>query len=433
MQRFYHKTSDRIFAGAEQKTTKSRNDASVYGRLQDMGNEQSNRKRILVSIPTNSHTQRRKLEGLLRYVRERHGDSWRLQLDLGGFVSQRLKGFANWRCDGIIAYIDDPATRRHFLSAKLPTVLIEPFLSPGSHITSRRNTVTFVNDHAREGQTAADHFLSQHFKSFAFIGTPEETPWSRLRETGFTERLKSKGRVCQVYPKLPADERVDFAREMPRLVKWLEGLPHPTALFAAHDLRARQVLTAADAAGIDVPGHVSVLGVDNDEIICETATPALSSIPTQDESLGYACGRALEELFKGHPGDKVLRTTHTRVVNRASTDLNAVDDPFVARALGWVRKHLSEGASVDAVAKGIGYSKRLLQTRARHALGTTLGEEIRRIMLETAAELLANTDRSVTDIASDCGFTNVSHLSMRFRERYRITPLAYRKASAFEY
>lgn len=397
-----------------------------------MDNEHPGHRRILVSIPTNSHTQRRKLEGLLKYVRERHGDNWRLQLDIGGFESQRLKGFAHWNCDGIVAYIAEPAQRRRFLSSGLPTVLIEPFLSPKSNIAGRRNTVTFVNDHACEGRTAADYFLARHFKSFAFVGTPEEMPWSRLRETGFTDRLRSKGFVPTIYPKLPSDERADFAREMPRLVAWLKALPRSTALFAAHDLRARQVLTAADAAGIDIPGHIAVLGVDDDEIICETATPALSSIPTQDASLGYACGRALEELFRGHPGDKILRTTHTRVVNRASTDVNAVDDPFVARALNWVRGHLSEGASVDTVAQGIGYSKRMLQTRARLALGTSLGEEIRRIMVTTAAELLANTDRSVTDIAADCGFTNVSHLSLRFKQHYRQTPLAYRKSASLD-
>ena len=391
---------------------------------------QDRTKRILVSMPTGSHTQRRKLEGLLQYVRERHGDNWRLQLDIGGFVQQKLMCFADWRCDGIIAYIDNPSARRHFLSAKLPTVLIEPFLSPRSNIPNRGNIVTFINDHAREGQTAAEYFLSLHFKSFAFVGTPEQTPWSKLREHGFISRLKEARRSCRVYPTLPPAEQRDFAQEMPRLVEWLEELPRPTALFAAHDLRARQILTAADAAGIDVPGHIAVLGVDDDGPICETATPALSSIPTQDHSLGYACGRALDRLFLGHPGNKLIRTAHTHVVCRASTDITAIDDPFVARALSWARGHLSEGASVDTIAKGIGYSKRMLQTRARKSLGSSLSDEIRRIMLSTASELLANTDKSVSEIAAECGFSGVSHLSLRFKKNYGITPLAFRKSTA---
>lgn len=387
-------------------------------------------RRILVSIPTGSHTQRRKLEGLLRYARERHGDNWHIQLDLGGFVRQKLKRIADWNCDGIVVYIDDPSTRRRYLSASLPTVLIEPFLSPDSKISSPENTVTFVNDHACEGQTAADYFLSRRFRSFAFVGTPEKTPWSDLREQGFVNRLKSRGLTCRVYPELPAGERDDFAREMPRLVKWLKHLPPQTAVFAAHDLRARQILTAADAAGISVPSQIAVLGVDDDELICETASPALSSIPTQDYSLGYSCGRALDELFKGHPGKKVLRSAHTHVTSRASTDIHAIEDAFVAQALSWARKHLSEGASVEAIARGIGYSKRMLQARARHTLGQSLGDEVRQMMLTAAAEMLANTSKSVSVIASECGFTNVSHLSLRFKKHFRQTPLAYRKAMA---
>jgi len=387
-------------------------------------------RRILVSMPTASHTQRRKLEGILRYARERHGDSWKLQLDLGGFIRQRMHDYARWACDGIIAYIEKPASRRQFLSAHLPTVLIDPFLSPRSAIPARAKVVTFVNDHACEGRTAADHFLSRHFTSFAFVGTPEKTPWSKLREHGFVTRLRANGYGCRIYPVLSVDEQADFAREMPRLVRWLSSLPRPTALFVAHDLRARQVLTAADAAGIDVPGHVAVLGVDDDELICETATPALSSIPTHDASLGYACGRALEELFRGHRGGKVIHTAHTRVIRRASTDITAVDDAFVARALAWARAHLATGASVDAIARGIGYSKRMLQSRARKALGKTIGDEVRHMMLAEAAELLANTDKSVSEIASACGFTSVSHLSLRFKAYCHKTPLAYRKSHA---
>ena len=384
-------------------------------------------RRILVSMPTNSHTQRRKLEGILNYARERHGDNWRLQLDIGGFVRQRLKSFSAWKCDGIIAYINDPKTRRHFLAAKLPTVLIEPFLSPHSRLHEHQNVITFVNDHACEGHTAADHFLSLRFKSFAFVGTVERTPWSQLRKQGFVSRLQEYGHTCCVYPDLTPEEREDFAREMPRLVRWLKELPRPTALFAAHDIRARQILTAADAAGIDVPSHIAVLGVDDDNLICETSSPALSSIPTRDRSLGYACGRALDELFKGHPGNKTIQSRHTHVVCRASTDINAVEDTFVARALTWARKNLASGASITTIANAIGYSKRLLQIRARNALGTTLGDEVRRIMLTTAAELLSDTDKSVSDIASECGFTSVSHLSLRFKRQYGLTPLSFRK------
>ena len=156
-------------------------------------------KRILVSMPTGSHTQRRKLEGILQYVRERHGASWRLQLDLGGFVRQRLRRLADWRCDGIIAYIDNPSARRHFLSAKLPTVLIEPFLSPRSNISNRRNVVTFINDHSREGKTAAEYFLSHNYRNFAYVGLREDSQYNALRRKGFADAVRAAGSALKSF------------------------------------------------------------------------------------------------------------------------------------------------------------------------------------------------------------------------------------------
>lgn len=382
-------------------------------------------KRILVSIPTSVHTQRLKLEGILKYAKEKHGDIWMLQLDIGGFARQRLLDLPGWKCDGIIAYVDNPKDRAAFANTPLPTVLIEPFSLAA--VPDKPNIVSFVNDYRTEGETAALHFLERHFKSFAYIGTAERTPWSKLRCDGFVDCLLRHGKKCLVYPSLSSDEREDFAQEMPRLTHWLATLPHPTALFVAHDVRARQVLTAANAVQLNVPQDIAVVSVDNDELLCETATPPLSSIPTSDISLGYACGRALEELIKRRASGRTIFTRHTRVICRASSDITALRDPFVAKALSWARNHLSDDITTDDIAVGIGYSKRLLQARTQKALGTSLGREIRKMRLSAAAELLSNTDMPIYAIADACGFSNVSHLSMRFAKVHGMTPLAYRR------
>lgn len=384
-------------------------------------------KRILVSVPTATHTQRLLLEGILRYAKEKRGDAWMLQLDIGGFARQRLHDLPGWNCDGVIAYLDNPRMRKNALSFRLPTVLIEPY--PPVCRTRRADVVSFVCDYAGEGETAARHFLERHFKSFACIGTAEPTPWGERRCAGFAAAVRRAGRPCAVYPSLSSAELNDFALEMPQLMKWLQALPRPTALFVAHDIRARQVLTAANAAGISVPHHLAVLSVDNDELVCETATPPLSSIPTGDLSLGYACGRALEELICKRASGRTIVTRHTRVVSRASTDLTACDDALVSQTLTWARSHLSEDLSADKLARRINYSKRMLQIRTQKALGTTLGDEIRKMRLSSAADLLVNTKLPVADIAAACGFTNVSHLSMRLLQAYHLTPLALRQTS----
>ncbi len=209
---------------------------------------------------------------------------------------------------------------------------------------------------------------------------------------------------------------------------FLASLEKPCALFAIHDFKARQVLDAAAKAGIAVPRTLAILGVDDDEMICTTVAPAISSIPTGDRSLGYAAGRALNELIlRRARGGRLIRIRRTRVISRLSTDMDALSDPFVARALQFARANLAGKLDAASLARRVGYSRHMLQIRAEHALGHTLGEEIRRMRLAAAAELLSETDIPVAEIADSCGFTSTSHLSMRIKEAFGMTPLAYRR------
>ena len=214
------------------------------------------------------------------------------------------------------------------------------------------------------------------------------------------------------------------------LPAWLKGLPRPCALLAVHDLRAREVLTAAEIANISVPSELAVLGVDNDEILCTTSSPTLSSVPTFDRSLGYAAGRALNELLLGRARGRVIRTRHTKVVTRHSTDSEVISDVFVAKALGWARNHLGEKLTADRLAISAHCSKPYLQERTELVLGITLAAAIRRLRLTTAAELLTTTDLPVSEISQRCGFACISHFAVLLKESYGLTPLAYRKRNS---
>ena len=208
-------------------------------------------------------------------------------------------------------------------------------------------------------------------------------------------------------------------------------LPRPCAVFAAHDIAARGVLAAARNAGLMVPGDIAVLGIDNDEVMCTTASPALSSIPTGDRSLGFAAGRVLNELIlRRARGGRVIRVVHRRVISRLSTDTDAIADPLVALTLRYARTHLFSRLDAATLARRVNYSKLMLQMRVERALGHSLGEEIRRLRLSAAAELLAETDKPIAEVAEACGFTSVSHLALRVREAFGLTPLAYRRQNA---
>lgn len=372
-------------------------------------------KRILVSIPTINQPERLKLEGLLAYAHEKSGVRWNVELTLGSDAGHDLRDY-----DGLVAYISSDEERKRVVNVGLPTVLIEDILQP-ARFTASRHVVTLLCDHEAEGETAAEYFLTRHFRHFAWIGLPKPEPWSENRRKGFHRRLKAAGCICHDCSTDDMDELADF----------LNALPRPSAVFAVHDLRARDVLFAARSRGLSVPGDIAVLGVDNDIPICETCSPALSSIPTGDRSLGYAAGRALNELLLGRSrGGRVIKSLHRHVVSRLSTDADAVSDPFVGRALAWARSHLDGKLDAETLARRIGYSKRMLQLRVERALGVSLGEEIRRMRTSAAMEMIANTNDPIADIAAACGFSGVSHLALRVREATGQTPLAYRKSSS---
>lgn len=351
-----------------------------------------------------NHPERVKLEGLLTYAHGKHGARWDIELSTDDWAA------TDRDIDGIIAYVMTPADRARFAATGLPAVLIEDELQPTSAARAK-NAVTLLFDNESIGRTAAEYFLSRHFTSFAFYGC-DDREWCRARERGFRDRLAQEG--------LDAATDADITQ-----------LPHPCAVFCAHDKRARQLLAATAKAGIKVPQELAILGVDDDEMLCTTVSPALSSIPTGDFRLGYYAGRILEELLSGRAkGGRLIRVTRSRVVSRPSTDADAVTDPFVARVLVYARTHLDAKLDIVTLARRIGYSVRMLQLRTERALGHPISEEIRRIRLEAALELLRETDMPIAEVADSCGFTSASHLDTRIRESTGFTPLQLRRRHA---
>lgn len=386
----------------------------------------TDKKRILAVIPTSTLTQRQLLEGLLAYAHKAAHDRWQFHLDLRDLNRQRLKNLASWNCAAIVAYILSRREREDFLATGLPAVFIEPTLTkPLKGLP--RNIVQFVNDHYAEGETAADYFLRRGFKSFAFIGTSKPTPWSDARERGFTRRLSAEGFKVHPYPQLTAQEQNDFALESRRLVRYLRALERRTAIFCVHDRRAQQVIATATAAGLRIPDDLAVLGVDNDELLCELTVPAISSIPVDDRARGEEVGRSLDNLLAHRPQKRSYVTRHTAVLTRTSTDTLAISDPFVSRALTYARSHLRDHPTLEELADAAGCSKTYLNLLARRTLGRTVKEELTNLRIKAAIELLANSRASVEEVAQHCGFCNASHLAMRLKAERGRSPRDYRR------
>jgi LacI family transcriptional regulator len=208
---------------------------------------------------------------------------------------------------------------------------------------------------------------------------------------------------------------------------WVESLPKPLALFVANDLWGFELVQAVREIGLHVPDDVAVLGVDNEELLCEIAHPPLSSIRIGAEQIGHAAVALMEKMLRGKPlSAEIPRIPPLEVVTRQSTDVLAVDDPEVAAALRHIRQHALEGLSVKQMLDVVPINRRTLERRFISVLGHTPLEEIRRVRLERAKTLL-QTDLPIYDIAIRSGFATPEYLATSFFQATKMTPTAYRR------
>ncbi len=105
-------------------------------------------------------------------------------------------------------------------------------------------------------------------------------------------------------------------------------------------------------------------------------------------------------------------------------------DPLVRRALLVTQQNLDTPPSVSDIADRLGVSRRKLERHMRAALGLTPAEAFTRVRLAHARFLLGRPEHSVTRVATESGFCDVSHLIRVFRQHEGTTPEAWRRAQS---
>jgi LacI family transcriptional regulator len=330
--------------------------------------------------------------------------------------------------DGII--LRDVDKLEEVLAFGIPAVVI------GHGRTEVPGLLNVVTDSAKIGLMAAEHLLACGFKRFAFCGmskaAEEDVPWSQLRRQSFSSRIQQVGFKCFDFSLANPSESSSWPEERGAMSEWLQALPKPLGVMACNDDRARQVLEACKLAGVSVPGQLGIVGVDNDEVVCGLSDPPLSSVAVNFDRAGYEAASALDCMMNGRgsvPARIVVHPTH--IVVRRSTDIVAVEDPCLAKALRQIRDTSDwEMLTVAAVARNAGISRRLLEKRFRRELGCSVMEDIRRVRTDKMAQLLVETQLPVLEVAQTLGFSDVQHFARYFRSVKNMSPLAYRKKFA---
>jgi LacI family transcriptional regulator len=212
------------------------------------------------------------------------------------------------------------------------------------------------------------------------------------------------------------------------MANWLKSLPKPVGLMTFADDRSQQVIDTCKIAGVNVPDEVAVIGVDNDDLICDLSDPPLSSIAFNTERAGYEAAELLDKLMAGKKVVNqtiVVRPTH--IVTRQSTNIIAIEDRVVADAARFIRQHSRKIIQVSDVTSAVMVSRCTLERRFRRALGKSVLKELKRVRTDQITQMLMETNLSVSQIASTLGYLSATHIARYFRQEKGISPLAYRK------
>jgi LacI family transcriptional regulator len=379
-------------------------------------------RRIAVLANVSRRYDRRVVQGIAAYVRQ--CGQWSLYVEEDPL--QKLPKLQRWDGDGIIADFDDRKIAVAVRGLHIPVVGIG-----GGHGWYDPNSKApyVTTDNEAIGRLAAEHLLDCGLTRLAFYGNPPSRMhrWSEERGHAFCERAKSAGAICEIYRGRHADAH-GWIRQLNELAEWLYGLEKPLGLMACTDIRGRQVLEACRVAGAAVPEDVAVVGVDNDEMMCELANPALTSIEQGSQRIGYEAAAALDRLMAGRTAPQTPRAVAPEgLVARQSTNVLACDDPDVATAVRFVREHACDPIRIADVLQAVPLSRSTLEKRFRDTLGRTIHDEIQRVQVERAKRLLVESGLLVKQVAHRCGFKYVPYLSRVFRQHTGYSPAEYRR------
>jgi DNA-binding LacI/PurR family transcriptional regulator len=209
---------------------------------------------------------------------------------------------------------------------------------------------------------------------------------------------------------------------------WLASLPARTAILATCDRFAETLIVECRLLGIHVPEQLAIIGVDNEELICDFCVPQLSSLQMPYFRQGEAAAIFAHRLLHGRAiADLRFALGPGGVVERQSTETLASDNPALVAALQFIRKRWDKPLQVDDVARAAVANRRWLERAFLKHIGHGIAKEIQYVRVMHVKRLLTSTALPIRDVANQCGFRDATIMGMTFRAITRTTPSAYRR------
>ena len=326
----------------------------------------------------------------------------------------------NWRADVVVGQFDPDDDVTLFRKNGIVAIAQD-------YITQFEEIPNLTGDYYLTGAMAARRLCGHGFKHFGFFGY-ENVCWSDGRLKGFQETLQKEYHIDDLH--IFTDRQLSslWSYDTSALQQWLHSLPKPIAIFACDDNQAEILLETCQAAGINVPLEVAIIGVDNDEVTCNLTSPAITSINVDIEKAGFEVAQMATRMVqdRSYRGEDIV-IRPVAVVARGSTGIQATDDPVVASAMRFIYQNRMRKILVADVLREVPVSRRLLEQRFKAVTGASLYTVISNLRIDYFAQQLVSTSDTVSEIAARMDEPDTKSLSRRFRALKGCTPTEYRK------
>ncbi len=299
--------------------------------------------------------------------------------------------------------------------------------------------VRVMQNATKISQIAVRHFLQHHFTTFGFFGH-EGIAYSDLRKDAFIECLRLHHKKCHVYNtpestvrdfenNVMIREKYNVNKEKKSIISYIKKIPKPIAILCSNDLRAHQLISACREIAVKVPSEITVLGVDNDEMLCAFSSPSISSIDPNAYGIGLKAAQTLTDMMNGKSVKNTIRISPKQLIPRSSTEAFPLKSrpSWISDALVFINSNVSKRLSACDVYRYVKRSHTVVDKAFRETLKTTVSKEIQASRLREAHRLVTTTTLPFTTISHLSGFSSMQYFTRSFSAIYGKSPTSVRK------
>lgn len=365
---------------------------------------------ILILMDLDRAYERGLITGILQYSRL-HGPFNFLRSEravLGDLHHLTLSKAREWKPDAAIWR--EGHELKNVESLGVPTIFF-PTTKPNPGLC---NVVT--DDHAIASR-AAEHLMEKGLEHFAYCGLDDRHYWSGGRKQAFVDRIEQEGYRVDTFDLLDSNGS---------LSQWILNIPLPTGMLVCTDDCSVECYSAIREAGLKIPEDIALVGVGNDELLCDFSNPPMSSVKLSLEEAGFQAMRSLHSTIEGGELGADIVVKAFDVVERHSSNFIRVEDELVSLALQFIYNNRSHPITVEDVVRAVPTSRRVLYRRFKQSLGRTIAKEIRIVRINHAARMLIDTNLTIGEICEELGFDAPQNFSRSFLREKGLTPFKYR-------